>query len=55
MPQIRKKEVRRRRQRKKRLKKLKSQLREAKSEKERERLINLIVKREPYFLQIKDK
>lgn len=55
MPQIRKKEIRRRRQRKKRLRKLKRQLREAKSEKERERLIELILKREPFFLQIKDK
>jgi len=55
MAQIRKKEIRRRRQRKERLGKLKSQLKEAKNQKERDRLIELILKREPFFLQIKDK
>lgn len=55
MAQIRKKEIRRRRQRKERLRKLKSQFKEAKDLKERDRLMELILKRDPFFLPIKDK
>jgi len=55
MAQIRKKEIRRRRQRKERLGKLKNQLKEAKNQKERDRLIELILKRDPFFQQIKEK
>ena len=49
MPIERHKEIRRRRQRRKRVHKLKKQLAEAKSVKERERLIDLIQRREPFF------
>jgi hypothetical protein len=49
MPIERQKEIRRRRQRKQRVKKLKAQLAAAKSTQERERLIELIKRREPYF------
>jgi hypothetical protein len=49
MPVERKKELRRRRQRKKKLKKLKMQLASAKNAQERERLIRLIKRRQPYF------
>ena len=49
MPIERQKELRRRRSRKKRLKKLKQQLAEAKTLKERERLIELIHRRQPFF------
>jgi hypothetical protein len=49
MPVERQKEIKRRRHRRKRIKKLKAQLAEAKSVKERERLIELIKRREPYF------
>jgi hypothetical protein len=50
MPRERQKELRRRRQRKKRLKKLKQKLAETKSITERERLIELIRRREPYYV-----
>jgi hypothetical protein len=49
MPIERQKEIKRRRNRKNRLKKLKAQLAQAKSVQERERLIDLIKRREPYF------
>jgi hypothetical protein len=45
----RKKEIRRRKQRKKRVGKLKAQLAQAKTIKEKERLIALIQKRELFF------
>ena len=54
MAQIRKKEIRRRRQRKERLRKLKSKLKEAKNKTERDHLIELIKRREPFFLRLKD-
>ncbi len=49
MPRQRQKELRQRRKRKKKLKKLKKRLAEAKTLKEREHLIYLIRKREPFF------
>jgi hypothetical protein len=45
----RQKEIRRRRKRKARVRKLKQQLAEAKTLKERERLIELIQRRQPYY------
>ena len=45
----RQKEIRRRRKRKARVGKLKQQLAEAKTLKERERLIELIQRRQPYY------
>jgi len=50
----RNKEIRRRRHRKERLGKLKRQLKDAKTLKERERLIELIQRRDPYFIWLKD-
>lgn len=49
MSRIRQKEIRRRRQKKKRIGKLKEQLANAKTVKERERLIELIRRRQPLF------
>lgn len=49
MPLQRQKEIRRRRQRKKRLKKLKQKLAETKDLKDRDRLIELIRRRDPFF------
>lgn len=49
MPVERQKEVRRRKQRKKRLRKLKKKLAEAKIIKEREHLIELIRRRQPFY------
>ncbi|MEN8242463.1 MAG: DUF6800 family protein [Chloroflexota bacterium] len=49
MPIERQKEIKRRRNKKKRLQKLKAQLAAAKTVKEKERLINLIKRRQPYF------
>lgn len=49
MPIERQKEIKRRRKRKKRVGKLKAKLAETKSMQERERLIELIKKREPFF------
>jgi len=49
MPVERKKEIRRRKQRKKRVGRLKEQLAEAKTVAERERLVELIRRRTPYF------
>jgi hypothetical protein len=49
MPVERQKEIRRRRKRKKRVGKLKAQLAAANTIKEKERLIELIRKRQPYF------
>jgi hypothetical protein len=45
----RQKEIRRRKSRKKRLKKLKRQLADAKTIEERQRLIDLIRRRQPFF------
>ena len=50
MPIERQKEIRRRKQRRKKLKKLKRQLAEAKTIKEKERLIDLIKRRNPNFI-----
>lgn len=50
----RKKTIKRRRQRKMRIGKLKNQLKEAKTQKERERIAELIQRRNPYFLRFGD-
>jgi hypothetical protein len=55
MPIERQKEIRRRRQRKRRVGKLKNQLAEVKTIKEKERLIELIRRREPFFTPDKNK
>jgi hypothetical protein len=55
MPNERHKEIRRRRQRRKRLGNLKAKLAEAKSVTERERLIDLIKRRQLFFNPDKDK
>ena len=49
MSRIRNKEIRRRQQRKERIGKLKEKLAQAKTIKEKERLIELIQRRDPYF------
>lgn len=49
MPVQRQKDIRRRRQRKERLKKLKQKLAETKDLKDRDRLIELIRRRDPFF------
>ncbi len=49
MPIERQKEIKRRRQRKRRLKKLKAKLAQTKDLKEREKIINLIHRRQPYY------
>lgn len=50
----RKKMIKRRRHRRKRIGKLKQQLQEAKTKKEREHFAELISRRDPYFLLIKE-
>lgn len=49
MPVERAKEIKQRRKKKKRVQKLKAQLAAAKTVKEKERLIELIRRRQPYF------
>ena len=49
MTRIRNKEIRRRQQKRKRVRKLKEQLAKAKTQKEREHLIELIRRRKPLF------
>jgi len=49
MPIERQKEIRRRRQRKRRLRNLKAKLAKTKDMKEREKIIDLIKRREPYY------
>lgn len=49
MAQIRKKDIRRRQQRKEKLRALKSKLKNAKYKKDKDHLIELIKRREPYF------